>query len=216
MNTRALRVVAGLALAVTLMLPPLRHALESGMGLHMLVQYPALLLAGALLGAGVPGAARRRLAAWNALGISGLVACTLVLAVAMIPRVLDLALVDVRVEAVKVAALLLAGAALLPSWRAAGLIVQGFFLGNVLPMTAIVGTLYADSPLRLCNAYRLDDQQQLGQALVWIGIAVALAWLARAGRRLMSAPTPPAAGGDEAAPYGALASRSFCSTSDLS
>ena len=30
----------GAALLVLLMLPPLRHALEAGMGLHMLVQYP--------------------------------------------------------------------------------------------------------------------------------------------------------------------------------
>ncbi|HEY0858225.1 MAG TPA: hypothetical protein VGE16_14260 [Albitalea sp.] len=200
MKATALRVVTGLALAGGLLLPPLRHALESSMSLHMLVQYPALLLAGALLGAAVPCTMQRRLAAWNVLGISGLAACTLVLAVAMIPRVLDLALVDMRVEAVKVGALLLAGAMLLPSWRAAGLIVQGFFLGNVLPMTAIIGTLYADSPLRLCNAYRLDDQRQLGQALVWIAIAIALAWLARAGRRLMSEPPPSAGAGDEAPP----------------
>lgn len=206
MKTTALRVASGLALAVLLMLPPLRGALESSMSLHMLVQYPALLLAGALLGAGVPGTMRRWLAAWNALGISGLAACTLVLAVAMIPRVLDLALVDMRVEAVKVAALLFAGAVLLPSWRAAGLIVQGFFLGNVLPMTASVGTLYADAPQRLCNAYRLDDQQQLGQALVWIAIAIALAWLAHAGRRLM-AEAPPSAGAGVAAPPTARPSR---------
>lgn len=194
------RALSGLALAGVLMLTPLRHGLESSMSLHMLVQYPALLLAGALLGAGVPGTLRRALSAWNALGISGLAACTLVLAVAMIPRVLDLALVDMRVEALKVAALLLVGAALLPSWRAAGLIVQGFFLGNLLPMTAIVGTLYADAPQRLCNAYRLDDQQQLGQALVWIAVAIALAWLAHAGRRLMSEPPPCADAGVEAPP----------------
>ena len=102
----------------------------------------------------------------------------------MIPRVLDLALVDTRVEFAKVAALLFSGAVLRPSWRAAGLVVQAFFLGNILPMTIIVGTLYQDSPLRLCNAYRLEDQQQLGLALLWAAIAIAIAWLLRAVRRL--------------------------------
>ena len=180
------RSASGLALLAALMLPPLRHALESSMSLHMLVQYPALLLAGALLAAAVPRGARTRLAAWNALGISGLAACALFLAVLMIPRVLDLALFDARVGAAKVAALLFAGAVLLPSWRAAGLVVQGFFLGNVLPMMVIVGTLYQDSPVRLCNAYRLDDQQQLGQGLVWLAIMVAIAWLVHALRRMTS------------------------------
>ena len=181
-RTVILRSASGLALLVALLTPPLRQALESSMSLHMLVHYPALLLAGALLATAVPRGARRSLAAWNALGISGLASCALVLAVLMIPRVLDLALVDARVEGAKTAALLFAGAVLYPSWRAAGLVVQGFFLGNVLPMTAIVGTLYQDSPLRLCNAYRLEDQQQLGQGLVWLVIVVALAWLAHAAR----------------------------------
>ena len=177
----------GAALLALLMLPPLRHALEAGMGLHMLVQYPALMLAGALLGAALPQTIRARLSAWNALGISGLTAVALVLAVLMIPRVLDLALQGAWVESAKVAALLFAGAVFLPSWRAAGLVVQAFFLGNILPMTIIVGTLYQDSPLRLCNAYRLEDQQQLGRALVWLAIVVAGAWFVQVARRSSTA-----------------------------
>jgi hypothetical protein len=180
-----LRSASGLALLVALLTPPLRQALESSMTLHMLVHYPAVSLAGALLATAVPRGARRHLVAWNALGISGLAACALVLAVLMIPRVLDLALVDARVEGAKTAALLFAGAVLYPSWCAAGLVVQGFFLGNVLPMTAIVGTLYQDSPLRLCNAYRLEDQQHLGQGLVGLAIVVALMWLVRVARTLV-------------------------------
>ncbi len=178
--TPALRIALGAVLLAALMLPPLRHALEASMSLHMLVQYPALLLAGALLAAAVPAGLRRRLLAWNAMGISGLTACALIAAVLMIPRVLDLALTDWRAESAKVVALLLAGAVLRPSWRAAGLVVQGFFLGNVLPMTVVVGMLYQDAPLRLCNAYRLDDQQQLGFALVWGAAAAAATWLVRA------------------------------------
>jgi hypothetical protein len=65
------------------------------------------------------------------------------------------------------------------------LLVQGFFLGNVLPMTAVAGYLYQDSPIRLCNAYLLDDQRRLGQLLVDICIAIALVWLAGAMVALM-------------------------------
>jgi hypothetical protein len=58
-------------------------------------------------------------------------------------------------------------------------VVQGFFLGNLLPMTAVVGQLYIDSPLRLCNAYLLDDQARLGQWLVATAALLAVVWLAQ-------------------------------------
>ena len=174
----------GAALLLGLMLPPLRQALESSMSLHMLVQYPALMLAGALLGMATPPGMAKHLASWNLFGMAGLAACALVLAVLMIPRVLDLALIDPRVEAAKITALLLAGAALRPSWRAAGLVVQAFFLGSVVPMTIVVATLYQDSPIRLCNAYRIDDQQELGLGLLWISGVVSLGWFVLVGLRL--------------------------------
>ena len=56
------------------------------------------------------------------------------------------------------------------------MLVQGFFLGNVLPMTAVVGYLFESSPVRVCNAYLLDDQERLGERLVWLTAAVGLLW----------------------------------------
>ena len=47
-------------------------------------------------------------------------------------------------------------------------------------MAIIVGSLYQSSPLRLCNAYGLEDQQRLGSALIWVVTAAALGGLARA------------------------------------
>ena len=177
----------GAALLVVLMLPPLQRTMESSMSLHMLLQYPALMLAGALLGTAVPPSLAKRLSAWNVLGMTGLTAGALSLAVLMIPRVLDLALVDTRVEAAKVGALLFAGAVLRPSWRAAGLVVHGFFLGSVVPMTIVVATLYQDSPIRLCNAYRIDDQQRLGLGLLWTSGVLTVGWLVAVVRRLRHA-----------------------------
>lgn len=169
--------MAAALLLVLLLLPASRHALESSMWRHMLAQFPLLLLAGAGLVGALPARVRAGVARWNAHGISGLVAVALVLAVLMVPRVLDLALVSPSVEAAKFSALLLAGAALRLSWQPAGWLVQGFFLGNVLPMTAVVGQLYIDSPVRVCNAYLLDDQTRLGQWLVGLAAVVALGWL---------------------------------------
>ncbi|SEA31297.1 MULTISPECIES: hypothetical protein [Acidovorax] len=171
----------GLALCALLAWPALRQALEASMWRHMVLQFPLLMGVGALLAAALPPRAHTVVSRWNAHGIAGLVLVAGVLAVLMVPRVLDLALREPAIEISKCAALLGAGAALRLSWRAAGLVVQGFFLGNVLPMTAVVGQLYIDTPLRLCNAYLLDDQARLGQWLVGLAALLALGWLARVG-----------------------------------
>lgn len=171
----------GLALGALLAWPTLRLALEATMWRHMVLQFSLLMLAGALLAAALPPRARVAVARWNAHGIAGLVLVAGVLAVLMVPRVLDLALRDAGIEAAKCAALLGAGAALRLSWHAAGLVVQGFFLGNVLPMMAVVGQLYIDSPLRLCNAYLQGDQARLGQWLIALAALLALGWLAQVG-----------------------------------
>ena len=151
---------------------------------HMLVQFPLLALTGFCLASALPQRWLVRINRWNGYGITGLFATALMLAMLMIPRVLDLALVDIRIELGKWLALVLCGAALRLSWQPAGLLVQGFFLGNVLPMTAVVGYLFESSPVRVCNAYLLDDQVRLGQGLVWITAATGLMWFASLVRTL--------------------------------
>ena len=175
----------GLVLLAVLALPVARHWLESSMWRHMLLQFPLWMLAGALLAAALPPRLRRAIASCNAHGITGLVWVGVVLSVLMVPRVLDLALRDMGVELAKCAALLLAGVLLRLSWRPAGLVLQGFFLGMLLPMMAVVGQLYIDSPLRLCNAYLQDDQIRLGRWLIGLAAVLALAWLAHVGWRLV-------------------------------
>ncbi|AVP57219.1 hypothetical protein [Pulveribacter suum] len=177
--TGARQGAAGALLLALLALPFMRALLESSMWRHMVLQFPLWMLAGALLAAALPPRARAALARCNAHGISGLVGVAVVLAVLMVPRVLDLALRSPAAEALKCLALVLAGAALRLSWHAAGRVVQGFFLGNVLPMSFVVGQLYVDSPLRLCNAYLLDDQERLGRWLMALAAAVAVAWVSR-------------------------------------
>ncbi len=184
---------AGVLLLLVWSMPPVRRATESSMALHMLVQYPGWLLAGALcMGRDAQGVPRRWQPALNAFGITGLLGSALVLAVSMVPRVLDLALVDPRVEVVKAAALVAAGAALRVSWQPAGVVLQAFYLGNLLPMMAVVGTLYQDATIRLCNAYLLGDQQRLGAGLCWLAAALAAWWLLSVGWHASRAAAPPA------------------------
>ncbi|SDD97839.1 hypothetical protein SAMN05216345_12610 [Cupriavidus sp. YR651] len=172
--------LAAIVLALAVLMPPIRKVVETSMALHMLLQFPVLLLAGGLLAGQLPGSWLTHVARWNAYGATGLALVGLNASLGMVPRLLDLALTDARVEVMKCLALALCGIALRLSWRRAGVIVQGFFLGNVLPMMAIAGSLYIDTPLRLCNQYRLDEQLRVGQSLIWLAGGVGALWLARA------------------------------------
>lgn len=168
---------AGAALLILLALPVVRHAMEASMWRHMIVQAPLWIAAGALVAGAVPGRIRRALAPWNVSGISGLAIATVTLALLMVPRTLDLALVVPEIEVIKLAALFATGAALRLSWRRASTVLQFFFLGNMLSMMAIAGMLYMNSPLRLCNAYLLDDQERLGDWLTTAAAIFGVAWL---------------------------------------
>ena len=170
---------------------------------HMLVQYPLLALCGALLASWLLAVRSEHAwvrqtpvlpgSGWNAHGMTGLFGAAMVLALLMIPRVLDLALVHPWMEFAKMTALVACGAAIRLSWRPAGRLVQGFFLGQVLPMTAVAGTLYESSTTRVCNAYLLDDQVLLGQSLVWVAAVIALAWLAALFQSLIKKSAVPSA-----------------------
>jgi hypothetical protein len=172
-----LTAAAGLLMLAMLLLPPIRRASEASMSLHMLLQYPGLLVAGALLASALPPHRTRSLQRFNEHGLAGLLFVGLTMTVLMVPRVLDLALTVPWVEALKLLALLLCGGAIRLSWSPAGTVLQAFFLGNVLPMLVVVGSLYQEADSRLCNAYLLDDQRNLGAGLMWLTAGLLLWWL---------------------------------------
>lgn len=168
----------GLLAVAVLALPPMRQLLEADMTLHMLLQFPLLIVAGVLIALGLPASLKARLAPWNRHGIAGLLLASLLAAFWMIPRALDEVLLLPWLEACKFISLALGvGCALALSWRAAGFLVQGFFLGNLLPMMTVVGWLYLEAPVRLCNAYLGSQQEDTGSGLIWLSIFAALLWL---------------------------------------
>ena len=147
------------------------------MVLHILLQFPLILFAGWSLAKGCPEQAKASLQRWNHAGITGLLTISLVLIFWMLPSALDFALTDNTLEFLKFLSLALAGAALKLSWHAAGMIVRGIFLGNVLPMMMVVGWLYIESPVRICNSYLSNDQLRTGKGLLVLSIAGSLIWL---------------------------------------
>ncbi|HET8596410.1 MAG TPA: hypothetical protein VFM22_01485 [Castellaniella sp.] len=181
-------------------------ALTALMSLHMVVQIPLLVLGGVFaelawhLGsapavppapadAGEAAASPRRAAmwrptsgrrirwTWNAYGIPGLLFVSLAGGAWMIPKALDDALVDWRVAAFKYLGLPVCGWLLSASARRANVVIKLFFLGNFCWMSAIVGMVYLDQPIRLCNAYLQDDQDWAGRGLIALAIVLPSCWL---------------------------------------
>ncbi len=165
----------GLGLWIALTLPIARDALQAHMWSHMMLQLPALAGCGALMTGARDDAVQEQ--PWNAYGMTGLSLCAVVLTFSMVPRVLDMAITHPGWNICKFIGLTLCGVAWRQSWHPAGWALQGFFLGNILPMMAVAGYLYQDSPLRVCNAYGLQDQQTTGLLLNTFVVAVAAGWL---------------------------------------
>lgn len=167
--------LAGAVLWAALVVPPVRHALESTMSLQMLAQIPLLALAGWCLAQGTPGWLDRRLVNWNHNGVSGLLLASLTGMVWMLPLAMDAALDNAWITLAKFLSIpLLIGAPVALSWPRAGFVVRGVVLLELTATVFRLGWLYLISPVRLCANYLLDDQQRLGRLLVVVGFAIVL------------------------------------------
>lgn len=171
---------AGIALVVLLALSPLRAGLEATMAMHMLVQIPLLVVAGALLGPGLARFLDSALARVDPSGIAMALIAVFASSYWMLPRALDAALAEPWMEAAKFVTLpLLVG---LPLWLCRpriSVIAAGFIVANVLSMFAAVGWLYRAYPARLCNYYLIDDQVLAGDAIICVAAILAVLWLMR-------------------------------------
>ena len=183
----------GSLLPLVLAWPALRHAVESRMLLHMLLEFPLLLASGwsaaALLRSRRPGAT-----VLDALDVHGLLGVTLLSCVAafwMIPAALDLSQLSPAMQAAKLASWWGAGALLSHSAPRLSHEVLAFFAGNLAWMMATAGLMYQDKAQRLCVSYLVGDQADTGRGLVVASVllgAVAVRRLVRpealAGARL--------------------------------
>jgi hypothetical protein len=165
---------------VVVALPPVRTWIEGDMSRHMLVQFPLLCAAGAVAVDWLRPATRRRLDAWNRLGLTGLLLFTLTLAFWMIPAALDQALLHPWTGAAKYVSLVAAGFALRLSLAVAPVPVQAFFVGNTVWMMATAGLLYIEAPAQVCLSYLQPAQERAGSGLVAIAVMLGLAWCYRA------------------------------------
>jgi hypothetical protein len=184
--------VAVTLLAVALSVPPLRSLIEQSMVWHMVVQMPLLALGGWLLMSAAghwpqhqrlhqprPALTRwaTQLGAWNRYGLTGFIAALMVFAYWMLPLTLDRAVVLPTADALKVISLLAAGALLRHSFTHSPAVLQLFFMGSAVPMAMWLGSYFASTDLRLCNAYSLQSQVNTGWSLAALAAALGALWL---------------------------------------
>jgi len=164
--------IAGAVLAVALAAlaaPPLRHALEASMALHMLVEFPLLLAAGWAAGMCWPRLFRVPACA-DAEGLSSALLLAATSAFWMLPVALDLALLGPGVAAAKFASWLAAGVALASGARRWRRELRLFLFFNLAWMTATAGLLYRESDSRLCVNYLAEQQLWAGNGLLALAL----------------------------------------------
>jgi hypothetical protein len=180
----ALLAAAGLWLLLGV--PYMRAWLESSMVLHMLVQIPLLAWTGYCSGhawmrsqpAGATGRALGIVQSFNAGGVTGILGASFVMALWMLPRLLDLARLDGFADAIKFISVPFAGLAVALSWPRLPAIARAVVHLEVIATLARFGWGYLAADQRLCLAYLTEDQQVAGELLLWLGgaYAVCVAW----------------------------------------
>ena len=135
-----------------------------------------------LLGAALAHYARRRMDShierFDRYGLTGWTFASLVLAFWMIPAALDAALGNAVVNCAKYASLIAAGFALSSAMRRSPVVLEAFFIGNFVWMSATVGLVYQSAETQLCLNYVADSQERAGRGLVFTAITVLISWIA--------------------------------------
>lgn len=158
-----------------------REPMEADPVTHMLVQIPALAWAGWLIADGVSTRTGAEICPeLNAGGWAGLSIALFTILFWMLPRSIDDALASPVMEIVKfVTAPLLIGIPLRLSWHRAHPLVRGVLMCNAVSMCGVLAWLYTVAPVRVCNAYLIDDQKRLGLAFLILSFGLAAAWGSR-------------------------------------
>ena len=136
---------------------------------HVLVQLPLLAASGWF--------AARALRLETHATVTALIVALAATACWMLPRSIDAALADPLVEAVKFASVpALIGAPLALAWHRLHPILRGFVKAQTLSMLGVLGFLYTHAPVRVCNAYLVNDQERLGMGFLYLAGALVIFW----------------------------------------
>ncbi|MES0371677.1 MAG: hypothetical protein ABUK11_05305 [Mariprofundaceae bacterium] len=165
----------GIGLIIVLSLPVGRALLESSLINHMLVQIPLLALAGWMIGKSMFASLFLES---NRNGIPGLLIALFVMLFWMLPRWLDAALSEPLWEAIKFITIpLLIGLPLGISWPRMSSFSRAVVWTNSISMLVILGWLYVAAPLRVCNNYLVNQQEDFGYMAMALAVVIAAYWV---------------------------------------
>lgn len=165
----------GIGLIALLALPVWRTLLESSLINHMLVQIPLLVFAGWMIGKGM---LKSRFQHWNERGIPGLLIAIFTMFFWMIPRWLDAALSEPLWEVMKfITVPLLIGVPLGISWFRMSSFARAIVWANGISMLVVIGWLYVAAPVRVCNNYLVNQQEDFGYMAMALALVIALYWV---------------------------------------
>ncbi|WP_318616312.1 hypothetical protein [Sporosarcina sp. YIM B06819] len=164
--------IVGIVLYILLWVPPIIALVESIMILHMLVQIPLLMVAGWLMGKCLLERYPSFFEKWNGNGIPGILIVVFMTMYWMLPRAMDEALTIWYIELFKFVGLPLAGLALRHSWEKLQMLGKSFVFLNYISMFGLMGWLYVDSPIQLCNNYLELEQKILGWGFLFITVGM--------------------------------------------
>ncbi len=160
-----------------LLLPAVRHFLESSMTALTFVQSPLFILLGFLIGRLSAPLVKQQLNLWNSAGMPGIVLASFTLGFWMIPLWIDSAIEDPWIGVLRYFSLVvLVGVPLAWSWPLLGTVGKAFVRIESLAMLLRIGSLYLIFPARLCNNFLLEDQQTLGCGFILLAALLALFW----------------------------------------
>ncbi len=155
------------------------------MARHMTIEFPLLIVIGWLAAYLAGARLAHSMATWNTSGVPAMLAGFLITMFWMLPVSLDLAVLNPAAATLKVFSLVGTGLLVGASWRSSGLVVQTFFLLNLVWMMLTVGLLYQEAPQQLCSVYLGEEQAAAGMGMILLAVTLLALWLWQALRRLV-------------------------------
>ncbi len=158
-----------------------KGALEKLPLTHILVQLPLLICVGYLL----VEAKSQKIGEWyidgewNRGGYASILIAIFTIAFWMLPRSIDAAISSGTMELLKFLTVpLLIGVPLKLGWHRAHPILKGFLKAQAISMLGVAAFIYIHAPIRICNSYLENAQQDLGYGFLYTSIALAVIWSA--------------------------------------
>ena len=169
----------GLCVPAALFAPAVRAPLESGMVSHVLLELPLLIASGMLIGGFIAERWPQLPARVERYSPATLLIALFTFLYWMLPQSLDASLANSADAAIKLISLpLLLGLPLALSGLRTSPITKWFVICNLLSMLLVLGWLYMEAPVRLCNFYLQGEQKRLGQLMLMLAGGLSLYWAA--------------------------------------